>query len=823
MRVQTSLSALANSCVDRLFRDRFKQSLQLGFFSLALLTLSICFPSYARSQEDADSEAQQSELPKFDELELPPTEKLLSNERRDWIVLKSGRVLVAEPVYPRPNTLEELKVAADKVRANPRLRVTDAGREEIRNNSNIAVILPGSGEVAEYLLPVARVEQVLHHEDLMLRRAQALLAEPTRESIREAFELLFVLGRRTPDWPGLTALEEQVLIAEARVMLEDGRPSEALIRAEDLYARNPNAMGLEKLADEIATKILDSAIAANEYRRARYYLARLSSTWEVLPAVRRISANLIQKSEGYRDAAIAADDAGDHAKAAAQIELAALSWPRLDEVAEMHRRLTTRFQRLRVAVPRLSAGSNRRFVLDNADIRVHRLTQVPVFEVIRLEGQPIFRSKLLDNWLPTDLGRKAVFKFRSTTAAWSAHEPMTAGEAWQAVAKLVAPSARAEDTRFAAAVSLVRTQGKRELELGFTRIPLSTEALMSPRRGTRSGGQLSKSAFREFERSRQSARYGRVRIEPDNARTFHVAEVTEAAFPSFADAAQAFDRDEVDAISNVPPWALARYQDDESCTVSKSDVPDVHFLQFNPRSPRLKSPELRRALIYALDRPRMGREILGRGRDSNSIRTAVAPYSRSSIAADIRIEPRPYDRLLALSLSLSVKSSRPDDKVRLVLVRPDVAPIVEIVEQVAEAWNFLGVDLEIVDDTTLLEIDSAEWDIVYRCLPIVDPVSELSSLLSLDPQVRLKSLMPLSDRLRQALLRLERASDPDSALQVAKEVHQLMYHEVPLIPLFETDHYWIYSRRLRNRPERSVDFYQDLDRWELRPTYPQIF
>ena len=83
--------------------------------------------------------------------------------------------------------------------------------------------------VGEGLLPQFRVEtrfvrEIWHHEDLMLKRADLLMAEG---KLQEAYELLFALKLQYPDannpWPGLNEAYHRLLIATSEKSLEEGR------------------------------------------------------------------------------------------------------------------------------------------------------------------------------------------------------------------------------------------------------------------------------------------------------------------------------------------------------------------------------------------------------------------------------------------------------------------------------------------------------------------------------------------------------------------------------------------------------------------------
>ena len=63
------------------------------------------------STEDTEpTEEEEEKLPKLADMQLPTAEQLLRDPHRDWIILKTEEVIVTEPVYPRPGTLEKMQV-----------------------------------------------------------------------------------------------------------------------------------------------------------------------------------------------------------------------------------------------------------------------------------------------------------------------------------------------------------------------------------------------------------------------------------------------------------------------------------------------------------------------------------------------------------------------------------------------------------------------------------------------------------------------------------------------------------------------------------------
>jgi len=63
-------------------------------------------------------------------------------------------------------------------------------------------------EAPEFLILTNLIESIWHHEDLMLKRAELLIAEMKFEV---AYDLLFALQNINSDWPGLTETHQRLI------------------------------------------------------------------------------------------------------------------------------------------------------------------------------------------------------------------------------------------------------------------------------------------------------------------------------------------------------------------------------------------------------------------------------------------------------------------------------------------------------------------------------------------------------------------------------------------------------------------------------------
>lgn len=762
------------------------------------------------------------ELPLLDEMQLPTFEEFLEPTRRDWVILKDGRVLVVEPVYPRPNTLAQIQAERDAIIADSSRRYSEEGKQRLTELTTVGIFLPDEEGSREFRIKTEDVQEVRHHEDLMLLRADQLVEEG---DTRRAFELLFIVSRIDPVWPGLDERQLRLLVADASRWIDEGQGERALSLIGALYERNPVPPETESLLGRAAATLIGSAIDEERYREARFELNRVRQLDKDHPAIASWTHRLIEQAKALQGEAERASTAGDEALAATLIDKAAWAWPSLAGLKPAHARLTSRYQRLRVGVSRL-AGDKPLVLPTVADERVARLTTGDLFEMEGFDVVPAYRSVYFDRWEPTDLGRRARFELRPSLPDWSARPALTASD----VIGLLSDRMHAEnpkfDARFADLVNSLQPSGPFAFEVVFNRIPLRAEAALTAARSTsRSSAaaaevSLASSLFQRFvetDRTPDRVVFQRAHAPAADAPP-HLAEVVEILFPSYEQAAQAFDRGEIRMLADVPIWDVPRLQDDKRFVVTKLALPATHVLQFHPESEPFKTAELRRAIAVSTDAAKLLPLVAGSGAQENA-RLVTAPYPSKHVGYNPLVEPRPTDLSLALALTLAAERRFEGNIPEIVFIAPAEAPDRQAAESLAATWKRVGLPIRL---RTIDELGPSEkWDIAYRELAIADPIASLASFITLDPAVHVASLADLPDWLRQRLLDLERAGDAATAQAILIDLHRQLHADVRCVPLFEVDRFVATRGAIRGMHERPVAIYQSAERWVLPAEYPE--
>lgn len=806
---------------------------------------------------------QRSELPTLAEMELPSAETLLTRPPVDWIVLHpDDRVLVVEPVSPRPDTLAKLQQAIKDMANEPQPRTpeeVEARKERRRKLDYLSITLPGTSEDEnpEYELQTRHIKEIIYHEELMLRRVDAFIAEG---KLREAFELLFGIERRLPNWPGIEQRKDDILFAEAVGELSTGRVEQAFVRLEELGGRKPRYQGLSERLGEAADRLIAAAAAAADFRRANHFLDRLRRIDPAHAVAARWRADFQARSAGLMDQAREATAAGRHDEAVTLVERAATVWPLLSPAhRDQQKQALNRFQRLKVGVLSLAGDPTPFFLPTAADERQLHLTRAALFEVDRVDQAPHYRSRFFEHWEPNDLGRQTVFTLRQDRAYWEATGVLSATAVVDALAARLNPAGPEFDERLASYVDSVAVLSPSQFAIRFGRVPLRTEALLSfpiPRRLSRSEAAAADSGlasgaaksgpaesaavepsggaadveyltqrFRRIQRSDTQAVYRRAFPEPNAAPQFHVAEIVERKYPDHDRLLQGLFREEIDVIPELPHQFAALFVEDKRFTVGTYSLPATHLLQFNPKSKPLQNRQLRGALAAGIDRQKILQEIVlggATGPAAEHGRMVSAAWPSRSYAYNTLVKPHDYDLSLAFSLAVAAKNALGGQIPDMRLVCPPDPVMEAAARDFVRQWAKLGVTVELVAESAQpLAPDHKGWDILYHKVRVREPLTELWPLLTLSDRARVAALDHLPDWLRRQLIELDYAGDWKSALGILERLHAQLWQEVRWVPLWEVEEFFLVRKNIARPPLRShqsgpLHIYQDIEEWIVR-------
>lgn len=775
--------------------------------------------SPAATDSESESRSSVSDLPLLEDMKIPTMETLLNEEPVDWIILKIGRVIVSRPISPRPNTLIQLEKELDKLRQQP--LSGDAGQRAQQLNERKKYMFVsggflGGGASPEFLVAVDKIETIWHHEDLIVKRIDLQL---NAGELDKAYELLVELRRIKSDWPGLTDAHKKLFSLDGKRLLEEGRSFDALVRFEDLFQIQKDYPNLEEHLGQATDALIAESLNDNDYRRGRHFLHRLESRIANHPVIAKWTQTLQEQMETKLAESQSAFEKKEYASAVELARDATRIWPYDTALLEFHRRLNRRYQGLRVGVFR-TAGSEHAYPLPlPSDERFKALTQRSLFEIMSYDDTPRYRTPWLEYWEPTELGRNLELRLQTGFDYWNSQESITAMTLARAFVNQLQPGHENYDERLSGFIRAVRVLAPHRLEIQFARAPLRPQALLSREVLNPNTGQPETPFFTVKEQTDSSATFIRHVPEPEEAETYHVAEIQEVAYPDRSSMLKALLRGEVDLLADVALQHVNALRDHPSWITHQYALPRTHLLQFHPSSLPFRSPELRRALLYALNRDEMLDQIVLKDLPKQWGRVVTAPFSTKSYAYSPQSRAVVPDMRVGLSLALAAAKNNDNTLPILRMIAPPDDELKPVLDEMIERWRRIGLQVRLLNDD---ESKAGEWDIAYRTIVMPEPLIELWPFLTLRNSARVTDLQLLPGWLRQRLIELDLITNWDDATALLHRIHENLWEEVFYIPLWETERFLVHRRGIEGIPERPVHTYDSLELWTAEPWFDRI-
>lgn len=843
-------------------------------WQLALFALVLFLPTWVNAQDEG--------LKKYDEMPIPTVEELLTKPPVDWVVLKPPRkeeVLVVQPISPRPDTIAKMQKQLDDLKSSARRPKQEPGesnelyRERLRQlmdeAENLLILLPevkmegddkksegttpdpkpappmpdpnnpnapmpkkDDTDGREFRLNVARhVDRIIYHEDLMLKRADILMNEG---KLGPAFEMLLVLERRYSDWPGYSDRRNRLMFEEAKSQTAAGNAEAAFAYFEELHAIAPTYAGLRQEMGVAANKLIEAAYESGELMRSRFYLMRLRKRDPEHPIAVKWATLFTKRVDELLAKAKEASQQKKFVEALAHVEEASRVWPIHPELRAAHNSYSKRYQILNVGVVRFAGDPSPYPLAAQEERRQDALTAVDLFEVSKFDRNPIYQSRFVEEWTPTDLGRQIVFNLRPRRANWEASPVVSASQVVSTLASRLDRKSPHFDERFSNYVRSLTVKSPNEFVVNLSTIPVRPQAIFrfpvmsNAALETASNAMpdpaalIASSRFKLIEKTADRQIYRRTMPEPDTMTEFHVAEVVERKFATHEAAVQGLLRGDISVYPSPPIWLAHRITASEEFQSRPYSIPTTHVLQFNAKSEPLKNNEFRRALGYALNRDRILRETMFRNEKTveTSARLATAVFPSKSYAFNGQVEQTQFDIQLAFALVTVSKKRLGGTIPELTMVCEPDESIIRCAEEFVKDWARVGVKVNLIKDPAAAPPEN--WDIAYRTARMSEPLTELWPFLTMNRDARVNDLEHLPDWLRQQLIELEQAPDINAAIDMLRRLHFRLNEFQLCVPLWEIDDVLIIRKNIQIRPNNFLPLhtYHNVESWIVNPWFP---
>ncbi|MBR9801262.1 hypothetical protein GYB59_06005 [bacterium] len=779
-------------------------------------------------EQTPDSET----LPKLEDLDWPTTETLLRDAPEDWIVMHTGRVLIIPSLFPRPDHLgwldaERKKLMPKRPRDPEKLAEWMA---EFQRFDNVLVAVSEDGVEADYLLPVRYVAEILHHEDLALKRANVLREEGNLLDARRLIDAVaqseFKLNRRRRseklkaiEWPGLIDSRRALVAAETRREIKSGS-LEAAFHLLTLYGQQDREFEeLTVLFGEALKPLSQQLIPEHRYRELRYYIDQTREFFPQHPTAAEVANRLKDMAaEKLQTATEARQRKADRQAALAAYE-ALWIWPRDAELTRKATVIQEQYPILRTGLLERQSTHEwyRTNLLDHHWIELDALKQ----------GYPRYRSRFIESWIPLDLGRTVNLSFRPRPAPLASQPPVGSHEFFNALADASLQCDTAEQGLFAPQLTTLARRSPSEVTLKLaeqTPHPFNFLAAVLAQSPRKNSSPLRETRFQTFTDTgtrlirTPHAVARRVSPLPNGIGQKPIAEVHNFTYPDAPALLRGLLRDEVDYLPDVPPAYVKRLQADKRFTVSRYQLGLTQRLQFRLSGSLRDFPELRLAMCLMLDREALldsvappaepGREWY---RTTNSL-TPQGSHGYQPLDALI------HDPIAARSLAQLLKQ-KPEFPSRITLLTPPDRDSRLAAEAIVSAWEQLGLE------TTIVEPGNAEesnWDVRLQESSLLSPWSDLPSLLTDDGRITTADLEAMPHPLRTSLMQLETAYDWQEVNQTLGDLQRYLLAESWVLPLWERRPFQVIRREIRNLPPQTLRPAQDIDLWIVPPQPPRL-
>ena len=807
--------------------------------SVALVVVGLLAASPALAQrkkdDDADGPVRETifELPLESETPLPTTETLLQDEPFDWIIFKGDqrgdRLLVTEPLPVRPDGLgvvtarvmEAQRVLLDAQRRDP-ARV-DQRRAELNQARLVLLNLFGDRFGFQYQVDYDEIARIDHHEDIALKRADQ---ERREGNLDQAWELVAHVRRINPDWPRLTETTNRVIFSDAERLLDNGQPERALSVLDQLFDRDPKFLNLAaRYGQAVRTLALEAAEAEN-YRRARYYLSRLQARFPTHEVVTELTRRFRDEAVGIVRAAEQKRQRGDYRVAAEDARRAAKIWADLGAEKRTFERITRTYPILHVGVMRCARESDEPLLVGPSNWRHRRLTRPTLFHLRSVDADLVrYGSDFVQDWTPTDLGRKVVFNLLARQPATQPQPVRSAYDIADDLLRAVDDYGRYGD-RYAATLLGVKPTRSDRLELMLGIQPLRVQAFLATIPLGGPGPFEPAPVDDSILMARQATdlvRFTRSAGPEPGTIPGAIAEIVEHQFASGDEMVRGLRRAEVDMLTDVPLYTAVRLINESSTgdeTIAlPCSLPETHILQFRPGGSLAKVTELRRGLAVSIDREQILSDVFLHDVPSAMARLTTSMMPQFSYAADPTLRPRTPDRFASTALGLVGKRQLPEGEWGpWKMITPVDARSRAAAEQLVDQMRSSGFPVELAELSEQSQIIADNsWEILYRRVQIAEPLIDIWPTLALGEEARLGELTHLPETLRRRILDLEQVEDWNRATDLLRAIDRTLWATAIMIPLWELDRVTLRRKSLREAPQPPLWPYDAIGDWRLEP------
>lgn len=674
-----------------------------------------------------------------------------------------------------------------------------------------------------YNLEWKSIAQIKLYEQLVLEEALSL--SNAGKSL-EAFQTLQFLHKNYPSLPGLAEASEQYVKREALDAFAAKRYDESLMILQTLYDLNSQHQGLAEAVRAVSDRVINAQLTAGEFAAARSVLDQLKAGFPDLnlPNIATWEDKFQQGAARQLQIAQDAMEQGQYDEARVAIRRAEDILPKAAGALELKQTIDRLSPQIIVGVCQLAVGDNNPDDLRWAPARARRLTDPPLIEMVGFGGEGgEYRSRWA-SMSSDDSGRN----LELTLAAPALGLGLSPERIALSLLSLADPAQQRYQEDFAAVFANVTIQKGQQVSVHWQHPHVRPEALLRIPLVSLYGGDDvfdPPGVYRAIVETTEPPEVT-YRLSDQAGDSLGPPTIVERAFAEEEQAIAALRRGAVSVLDQVAPWHVELLQSSPRVSLASYRLPTVHVLQLNYAKPLLASREFRRAICYGIDRQRIVQDILLAGKQRAGYRVLSGPLPAGISVSDPvgygydqQLPPRPYEPRLASVLATVARNSlgkqkpseNEEDPVQtppLLLAHPPNSIARTCCQSIQVQLTAVGIPVKLKE----LPVDSSalpdDYDLLYAQLAVREPLVDVRRLLG--PR---GSAGTCSSSMTLALEQLDQARNWNEARDRLRAVHQTAYHDLPVIPLWQTVDSFAYRKALRGVGRRPVMLYQNVAEW----------
>ncbi len=646
-----------------------------------------------------------------------------------------------------------------------------------------------------------------------------------------AYPFLTILLRDYPNTPGLKSLRNEFLIKDAARRYRAGELEPTLATLEELRRFDPSYQPEQvfRILSTVTDSLMQRMVESQQFDQAQQLLARLKQDYpgDNVASIAKWDNNFLNMAEERRQVAIEARDAEDWRTARQAAMDSLYLYPSISGGRELIQEIARQYPLVRVGVLQAATSLDPTLIDNWAARRAGRLVYRTLFEM-RGTGPEGGEYDFILGDAEQSPDR---LEYDLTLQEQKLRPPLD-GFTAQTLADLVSDRARPGRPIFsppwAASLEAVSLRGPQSVACRLRRPHVLPQSLLQVRIDGEMVGLEPGAATGVYDRVFDEQGEVRFRLTGEPVTELQPREVVELKMPTAAAAVSQLLRGEIDVIDRVFPGDAARLRRSRDVAVENYPLPTVHMLIPCSDHPYLAERNFRRALVYATNREDILNGELLENQETPGCRVISGPFPAGIEANDPlayayneQVVPRGYQPQLANLLfvlttkqmeAMAERKKEPPPKFEpLRLATPDDDLSRVACEAIKSQWELIGLQVEIVTMEPGQSMpDEGTADLVYVVAAVWEPTIDARRVLGPDGLARSKDQL-----VGLGLRSVEAANNWRDVRERLNELHRIVNHELPILPLWQVVDSFAYRRAVTGVGRDIVSLYQNVERWRL--------